>query len=99
MAQKPAYPLTQGVVLMPMLLHLMIIGVWGVTLVSHTRRLLRLACVAQLRRWEETRLRMGFKRIWWWLGQDEFWLGVRNDSLKAIEISLMIFMIAWGMSQ
>lgn len=84
---------------MPMLLHMMIIGVWGVTLVSHTRRLLRLARVAQLRHWEETRLRMGFNRIWWWLGKDEFWSDVRSDCLKAIEISLMIFIIAWGMSQ
>jgi hypothetical protein len=84
---------------MPVLLHLVMIGVWGITLVSHTRRLFRLARVAQLRNWEDTRLRMGLNRIWWWLGQNEFWVGVKADCLKALEISLMIFLIAWGMSQ
>lgn len=82
---------------MPMLLHLMLAGVWASTLVIHTRRLFRLACVEQLRNWEETRLRSGFNRIWWWLGQDEFWAGVRPDCLRAIEITTMIFVIAWGM--
>lgn len=85
---------------MPVLLHLVMISVWGLTLVSSTRRLLRLAKVAQLRNWEEeTRLRRGWNRIWWWLGQDTFWAGVRIDALKAIEISLIIFLIAWGMGR
>jgi len=45
---------------MPVLLHLVMISVWGLTLVSSTRRLLRLAKVAQLRNWgEEIRLRGG----------------------------------------
>jgi hypothetical protein len=85
---------------MPTLLHLVMTGVWGMTLIIHTRRLWRLACVEQLRHWEdEQRLRTGWNRIWWWLGQDEFWNEVRADCLKAIEITLMIFVLAWGMSQ
>lgn len=83
---------------MPMLLHLMLAGVWASTVVIHTRRLFRLACVEQLRNWEDERLRSGLNRIWWWLGQDEFWAGVTPDCLKAIEITTMIFVIAWGMS-
>ncbi|NTU79776.1 MAG: hypothetical protein HGA45_10305 [Chloroflexales bacterium] len=83
---------------MPVLLHLMMVGVWGMTFVIHTRRLLRLARVNQLRHWDDSR-RLGLNRIWWWLGQDEFWHGVRPDCLKAIELTTMIFLIAWGMSQ
>jgi hypothetical protein len=83
---------------MPMLLQLLLAGVWASTVVIHTRRLFRLACVAQLRRWEEERLRSGLNRLWWWLGQDEFWDDVRRDSLRAIELTTMIFLIAWGMA-
>ncbi|MFV9507661.1 MAG: hypothetical protein AB4911_24180 [Oscillochloridaceae bacterium umkhey_bin13] len=83
---------------MPLLLHLVMMGVWSMTVAIHTRRLLRLARVEQLRNWEDTRVRMGMSRIWWWLGQDEFWRGVMPDCLKAVEVSVMIFLIAWGMS-
>jgi hypothetical protein len=83
---------------MPLLLHLMIAGVWASTLVIHTRRLFRLARVEQLRNWEEQRLRSGLNRLWWWLGQDEFWRGVTPDCLRALEVSLLIIMIALGMS-
>ncbi|GAB4446070.1 MAG: hypothetical protein OHK0015_48960 [Chloroflexi bacterium OHK40] len=82
---------------MALLLHLMLAGVWASTIVIHTRRLFRLACVEQLRRWEDERVRTGLNRIWWWLGQDEFWRGVLPDSLRAIEITTMIFIIAWGL--
>lgn len=83
---------------MPMLLHLMLAGVWASTVIIHTRRLFRLARVEQLRHWEEVRLRSGLNRIWWWLGQNEFWDGVRPDCLRAIEVTTLIFIIAWGMS-
>lgn len=82
---------------MPLLLHLVIAGVWASTLINHTRRLFRLACVEQLRNWEEERVRSGLNRIWWWLGKDEFWNEVQADCVKAIEITLLIFLIAWGM--
>ena len=85
---------------MPVLLHLVMVGVWGLTIVSSTRRLFRLAKVAQLRNWsEENRLRGGWNRICWWLGQDSFWIGVRGDAIRALEISLMIFLIAWSMNR
>lgn len=82
---------------MAMLLNLMLAAIWASTLVIHTRRLFRLACVEQLRRWEAERLRSGLNRIWWWLGQDEFWRGVTPDCLRAIELTAMIFVIAVGM--
>ncbi|MGQ9926159.1 MAG: hypothetical protein ACUVS4_04725 [Chloroflexaceae bacterium] len=85
---------------MPLLLHLMMAGVWASTVVIHTRRLFRLARVEQLARWEDhVRLRSGANRIWWWLGQQEFWHGVIPDCVRAMEITAMIFLIAWGMSR
>jgi hypothetical protein len=83
---------------MALLLNLLIAGVWAATLIIHTRRLFRLACVTQLSRWEEPRLRSGLTRLWWWLGKNEFWDGVHPDCLRAIEISAMIFLIAWGLA-
>jgi hypothetical protein len=83
---------------MPVLLQLLLAGVWASTVIVHMRRLFRLACVAQLRNWEEVRLRSGWNRIWWWLGQDEFWTRVRYDTWQAIQVTLMIFLIAWSFS-
>lgn len=82
---------------MALLLQFVIAAVWASTVIVHTRRLFRLACVTQLRRWDDqVRLRSGLNRVWWWLGQEEFWRDVRPDCLRAIEVSLMIFLIAWG---
>jgi hypothetical protein len=83
---------------MALLFQLLIAGVWASTVIVHTRRLFRLAHVAQLSRWEDVRLRSGVNRLWYWLGQDEFWRGVQPDCVRAIEVSLMVFLIAWGMS-
>jgi hypothetical protein len=83
---------------MALLLQLMIAVVWATTLILQTRRLFRLACVAQLREWQEVRLRSGLNRIWWWLGQQEYWRGVRIDCIKAIELSLMVFLIGLGLA-
>ncbi len=78
------------------MLLLVISTIWAATLIIHTRRLLRLAKVAQLQR--TTRLRTGLNRIWWWLGQDEFWHDVQADGLRAVELTLMIFLVAWGLN-
>lgn len=78
-------------------LQLAIVGIWCAALVVHTRRLLRLACVEQLRNWEGMRVRSGLKRIWWWLGQDEFWKDVHNDGLRCVELTLMLFVLSTGM--
>lgn len=82
---------------MATIMHLLVAGVWATTMIIHTRRLFRLACVTQLRKWEKVRLRSGLNRIWWWLGQDEFWDKLRIDTLRSIEITMMVFLIAWGM--
>ena len=82
---------------MAVLLQSIIAGIWMFALITQTRRLLRLARVEQLRNWAEpsrSRIRTGLNRIWWWLGQDEFWNGVQLDGLRCIELTLMIFLCA-----
>ncbi len=83
---------------MAALLQLVIAGIWASTLVIHTRRLFRLACVEQLQRWEGLRLRSSLSRMWWWLGQEEFWHEVRADGVRSIQLTLMIFTLGWGLS-
>lgn len=78
------------------MLLLVIAAIWAATLIIHTRRLLRLAKVTQLQR--TMRWRAGLNRIWWWLGQDEFWHDVQVDGLRAVELTLLIFLVAWGLN-
>lgn len=80
---------------MAQLLQLVITGVWAATLIIHTRRLFRLACVEQLRNWQALRLRSGMQRIWYWLGQAEFWNAVQTDCVRAIQITLLLLMAGW----
>lgn len=85
---------------MLLMFQLLVTVIWGSLLAIHTRRLLRLARVEQLRRWDEQlRLRSGLNRIWWWLGQDEFWKDVRVDCVHCLQLTAMLFMAAWGVSQ
>lgn len=83
---------------MASLFQFIIASIWGAALTIHTRRLFRLACVEQLRRWEELRFRSSLQRIWWWLGQDEFWRDVRVDCMRCLQLTLMVFLVAWGIS-
>lgn len=76
------------------MLLLVISSIWAATLIIHTRRLLRLAKVEQLH--PSMRLKTGLNRIWWWLGQDQFWNDVQADGIRAVQLTLMIFLIAWG---
>lgn len=82
---------------MSLLLQLMITAIWAAHIIIHTRRLLRLAHVQQLQRWENIRLRSGLNRIWWWLGQQEFWCQVQTDSIACLQLTLMLFVMAWGL--
>lgn len=78
------------------MLLLVISAIWAATLIIHTRRLLRLAKVEQLQ--PDVRLRVGLNRIWWWLGQDQFWNDVQLDGMRAVQLTLMIFVVAWGLN-
>ncbi|MGQ9482844.1 hypothetical protein [Chloroflexus sp.] len=58
---------------MELLLQLLVAGVWTLALVNSLRRLVRLARVSHLQRWDSNiRVRSGLNRIWWWLGREEF---------------------------
>jgi len=75
---------------------LVIVGMWAVILTVHTRRLLRLAKVESLAQWGERRLRPKLDRVWWWLGREEYWRDVQADVLRCMQLTFMLFLMAWG---
>lgn len=84
---------------MELLLQLLVAGVWTLALVNSLRRLVRLARVSHLQRWDSNmRVRSGLNRIWWWLGREEFWHLARYDVAYALQISLLVFLFVWHMA-
>jgi hypothetical protein len=79
------------------IVQLVIVGMWAVILGVHTRRLLRLAKVESLAQWGERRLRPKLDRVWWWLGREEFWRTVQEDGFRCVEITLMVFLLVYGL--
>ncbi len=73
-----------------------IISLWAATLSVHMRRLFRLAGIAVPAILRERRLRHELERMWWWLGREEFWRAVQSDSLRCLQLTLMIFILVWG---
>lgn len=72
---------------------LMLIALWGSILILHVRRLFRLAAVPATM--DRARyLRGKAQRMWWWLGRDEFWDGLRRDVLRCLELTLMLGLVA-----
>jgi hypothetical protein len=78
---------------MVLVVQLLLISVWGATLAAHLRRLFRLA-VVPVSADRRVYVRSKARRIWWWLGRDEFWTATRRDVLRCIEATLMIALIA-----
>jgi hypothetical protein len=79
-----------------MIVQLAIVTIWGVMLGIHTRRLLRLAQVQTIDSLRNHPLRHRLNRVWWWLGREEFWRMVHLDCLRCVQLTLMIFLLAWG---
>ncbi len=78
------------------IVQLVIVGMWSVILGVHTRRLLRLAKVATVVQSGERRLRPKLDRVWWWLGREEYWRAVQTDVLRCMQLTFMLFLMAWG---
>lgn len=72
---------------------LLLIGVWGVPLTLHLRRLYRLAAVP-VSADRSLYVRSKARRMWWWLGRDEFWDGLAGDLLRCVEVTLMVALLA-----
>ncbi|MBC8163310.1 MAG: hypothetical protein H7Z42_19035 [Roseiflexaceae bacterium] len=83
--------------MMALLVQLSVIGIWGTMLVVHTRRLFRLAQFQTMDSLRNHPLRQRFDRLWWWLGREEFWHTVQRDCLRCVQLTLMLFMLAWGL--
>ncbi len=78
------------------IVQLVIVGMWSIILGVHTPRLLRLAKVATLVQSGERRLRPKLDRVWWWLGREEYWRAVQTDVLRGMQLTFMLFLMAWG---
>jgi hypothetical protein len=72
-----------------------VIVIWSLMIGFQVRRLLRLSSAEVVARWGG-RLRQRIGRMWWWLGREEFWLGVQSDVLRCLQMTLMVFLAAWG---
>ena len=74
-----------------------IIAIWAAMLVLHTRRLMRLTRVVAYAPPREQVLRYRLRRAWWWLGREEFWHTVQEDGFRCVEITLMVFLLVYGL--
>ncbi|MBK9712561.1 MAG: hypothetical protein IPO81_14805 [Kouleothrix sp.] len=79
-----------------LIVQFVIVGMWASMLVIHTRRLIRLAQVESLTQWGERRLRPKLNRVWWWLGREEYWRAVQIDGARCMQMTLIMFLMAWG---
>ena len=81
-----------------MLIQLAITAMWGALLIGHTHRLFRLAHAHVESGTLEQCLRQRMHRMWWWLGREEFWRTVQLDALRSVEITVMTFLLVYGLS-
>ena len=79
------------------LLQLAIVTTWAATILRHTRRLFRLAQVNTAWAAQDQTVRPLANRIWWWLGREEFWRTVQEDGFRCLEITLMVFLLVYGL--
>lgn len=79
------------------LVQLAIVGAWAATILRHTRRLLRLAYANSVWASQEQVVRPLGSRLWWWLGREEFWRTVQIDALHCVELTLMVFLLVYGL--
>ncbi len=82
--------------MLALFVQLSVIGIWGTMLTVHTRRLLRLAQVESIDALRNHPLRHRLDRVWWWLGREEFWRKVQHDCLRCVQLTFMLFILAWG---
>ena len=85
----------RGTTMMARIVQMAIIVVWAAPVVLHSRRLVQLAHINT--RWTARSqfLRQHLQRIWWWLGREEFWWAVQADTVRCLEITLVILLLAW----
>ena len=82
--------------MLELIVQLVIVGIWAAMLVIHTRRLLRLSQPESFQAWHGRQWRRKLTRIWWWLGREEYWREVQVDGVRCMQMTVMIFLMAWG---
>lgn len=79
------------------LVQISVISIWGAMFTIHMRRLLRLAQVETIDTLRNQPMRHRLNRVWWWLGREEFWQKVQFDCLRCVELTVLLFIGAWGL--
>jgi hypothetical protein len=87
---------TEAGLMLGIIVQLAIVGIWATMLIIHTRRLLRMAQLEALQIWHGDHLRHKLNRMWFWLGREEYWRAVQVDGLRCTQMTLMIFLMVWG---
>jgi hypothetical protein len=82
-------------VMVELVVQMAVVGIWAVMFALQVRRLLRLSSVDLVSRWGAP-LRQCMGRVWWWLGREEFWSGVQSDVARCLQMTVMVFLTAWG---
>jgi hypothetical protein len=77
--------------------HMSIAVLWAAIFVLHTRRLVRLTRVIAFDAPRDHVLRHRLRRVWWWLGREEFWSAVGRDALYCVQITLMLVVMIWSL--
>ena len=83
------------VTLVTLFVQIAVCGIWALMFGLQVRRLLRLSSIEIVSRWGG-HLRQRIDRLWWWLGREEFWSGVQGDVVRCLQITVMVFLTAWG---
>jgi hypothetical protein len=79
------------------MVELFVVVLWACIIAIHTRRLVRLTQVEPLLSSScQSVLRQRLNRAWWWLGREEYWRPVEPDSVRCIQVTFMLFLIALG---
>jgi len=73
-----------------------ITAIWAAILVLHARRLVRLTRGVGFAAPREHVVRHRLRRAWWWLGREEFWSGVKRDSVHCLQLTVLLVLLAWS---
>jgi hypothetical protein len=85
----------RGMTMMATILQMAIVVIWAAPFVLHSRRLVQPAHIDSGWTPRGQYLRQHLQRIWWWLGREEFWRAVQADTIRCVELTLMILLLAW----
>src|SRR5258705_7388856 len=83
----------RGTTMMATIVQMAIVVIWAAPFVLHLRRLVQLAHVDSGWIPRGQYLRQHLQRILWWLGREGFLRAVKADTIRSLELTLMILLL------